>query len=148
MCAPGAATGAAVGAGQAALLGADTRAGAAFGALGGAVSGAVGSFLGGFGKLASVQSSIAAQNTLSLVSGTTAGASGNLLSSVAQGKDANDTLLLTLKGAAYGFLGRVVQLKPPAPPEPPRVSPSIASSSSRSSLSSLSLEDEDIISIH
>jgi len=144
----GAATGAAVGAGQAALLGADTRAGAAFGALGGAVSGAVGSFLGGFGKLASVQSSIAAQNTLSLVSGTTAGASGNLLSSVAQGKDANDTLLLTLKGAAYGFLGRVVQLKPPAPPEPPRVSPSIASSSSRSSLSSLSLEDEDIISIH
>ncbi|HSE16277.1 MAG TPA: RHS repeat-associated core domain-containing protein [Pyrinomonadaceae bacterium] len=139
----GAATGAAVGAGQSALLGADSRAGAAFGALGGAVSGAVGSFLGGFGKLASVQASVGAQNTLSLVSGTTAGASGNLLSAVAQGKDANDTLLLTLKGAAYGFLGRVVRLKPPAPPEPPRVAPSNAPSRS-SSQSSLS-QDEDVI---
>ena len=51
----------------------------------------------------------------------TGGASGNLLSSVAQGKDAPDVLLATFKGAAFGALGELPGLKAPAAREPPRV---------------------------
>lgn len=117
----GAATGAATGAGQAALLGADSGAGAAFGALAGGAAGAVGGVLGGFGRTAFVKASVARQNTLLLTSGAAGGASGNLLSSVAQGKDAKDVFLSTLKGVAYGFFGKMLGgavLKGPLAPAP------------------------------
>lgn len=117
----GTAVGAAAGAGQAALLGADPGAGASFGALAGGVAGAVGSFLGGFGRTAYIKGTVARQNTLMLTSGAAGAASGNLLSSVAQGKDGTDVFLATLKGVAYGFFGKLVggtSLKGPLAPAP------------------------------
>jgi hypothetical protein len=56
-----------------------------------------------------------------LTSGAAGAASGNLLSSVAQGKDGKDVFLSTLKGVAYGFFGKLLgatALKGPLAPAP------------------------------